>query len=413
MAAEPDLGAASPGTSPLAVTGRPGRTRWVRFAGLAYALTVLLTGTNLATPLYALYERAFRLSPLGVTLLVAVYAAAVIASLLVCGPLSDAVGYRWVLTAGLVMAAAGAGLLAAASSPGWLFAGRAVQGVAVGSASGALTAGLVLTEPRGRRARASFLAAIATTAACGIGPVLAGALAQFAADPRVLCYLVEIVLLVPALAVVATLPSSLGATGRRWRPRRPRIPATIRREFLLPAVVSLLAWAVAYVTLALVPSYAAAALGTGSLFIDGSAAGSLLLFAAAAQAACRALAPRRAMAAGLVLLVAGLLGLILAGTAGSTALLFATIAVTGAGQGLGFMGGVSRVNEIAPAAERAGTVAMFYVVTYAGSGLATVGVGLLATHLGLVLSVQVFSALFAAAGLAALAVLRASPAPAP
>jgi hypothetical protein len=51
---------------------------------------------------------------------------------------------------------------------------------------------------------------------------------------------------------------------------------------------------------------------------------------------------------------------------------------------------------------------MFYVVTYAGSGLATVGVGLLATHLGLVRSVQAFAALFAAGGLAVLAALRGS-----
>jgi MFS family permease len=392
----------------VVVTGPPGRAARIQFAGIGYALTVLLTGTNLPTPLYAVYERVFRLSALDVTLLVAVYAAAVIASLLACGPLSDVVGYRRVLTASLLVAAAGSGLLAAAAGPGWLFAGRAVQGLAVGSASGALTAGLVLTEPRGLRARASFLAAIATTAACGIGPVLAGALAQFAAAPRVLCYLVEIGLLVPALAAVATLPASLGATGQRWRLRRPRIPAGIRHEFVLPAVVSLIAWAVAYVTLALVPSYAAAALGGGSLFVDGTAAGSLLIVAAAAQAVFRFLAPRRAQAAGLVLLVTGLLGLILAGAAGSAALLFATIAVTGAGQGLGFAGSISRINELAPAAERAATVAMFYVVTYAGSGLATVGVGLLATHLGLVRSVQAFAALFAAGGLAALAALRAS-----
>jgi len=390
------------------VTGGLGGASWIRFAGLGYALTVLLTGTNLPTPLYALYEQAFRLSPLDVTVLVAVYAAAVIVALLICGPLSDAAGYRPVLAAGLLVAAAGSGLLAAASGPGWLLAGRAVQGLAVGSASGALTAGLVLTEPRGRRARASFLAAITTTAACGTGPVLAGALAQFAAAPRVLSYLVEIGLLVPALAVVAALPASLGATGQRWRPRRPRIPAGIRRQFALPAVVSLIAWAVAYVTLALVPSYTASALGRSSLLVDGSAAGSLLLVAAAAQAVFRSLAPRRAQAAGLILLVTGLLGLILAGAAGSAAVLFATIAVTGAGQGLAFMGGLRRVNELAPVAERAATVAMFYVVTYAGSGLATVGVGLLATHLGLVAAVQVFSALFAAAGLVALAALRAS-----
>jgi len=386
---------------------RPGR---LRFASLGYALAVLLTGTNLATPLYATYEHVFRLSPLDVTLLVAVYAAAVVVALLICGPLSDTAGYRPVLVAGLAAAACGSALLAAATGPGWLFAGRAVQGLAVGTCSGALTAGLVLTEPHGRRARASFLAATATTAACGFGPVLAGALAQYAPAPRTLSYLVEIGLLVPAAGAAALLPGSLGRTGQRWRPRWPGLPAPVRAAFLGPAVVSLLAWAVAYVVLALVPSYAAAALGGSNLLVDGAAAGSLLLVAAVAQAACRSWDPARAQQAGLLGLTAGLLGLIAAGLAGSVALLFAAMAVAGAGQGLAFMGGIRRINEIAPAAARAGTVAMFYVVTYAGSGLVTVGVGLLATLLGLTASVRWFGAVLAAACLLMLVALRSVPA---
>ena len=396
-------GGQPPGQSPA----RPGR---LRFAGLGYALAVLLTGTNLATPLYATYEHVFRLSPLDVTLLVAVYAAAVVVALLICGPLSDTAGYRPVLVAGLAAAACGSALLAAATGPGWLFAGRAVQGLAVGTCSGALTAGLVLTEPRGRRARASFLAATATTAACGFGPVLAGALAQYAPAPRALAYLVEIGLLIPAAGAAALLPGSLGRTGQRWRPRWPSLPAPVRAAFLGPAVVSLLAWAVAYVVLALVPSYAAAALGGSNLLVDGAAAGSLLLVAALAQAACRSWDPARAQQAGLLGLTAGLLGLIAAGLAGSVALLFGAMAVAGAGQGLAFMGGIRRINEIAPAAARAGTVAMFYVVTYAGSGLVTVGVGLLATLLGLTASVRWFGAVLAAACLLMLVALRSVPA---
>ncbi len=89
---------------PPAARAAPGR---IRFAGLGYALVVLLTGTNLATPLYAAYEHVFRLSALDVTLLVAVYAAAVMVALLACGPLSDTAGYRPVLAAGLVTAAGG------------------------------------------------------------------------------------------------------------------------------------------------------------------------------------------------------------------------------------------------------------------------------------------------------------------
>lgn len=394
----PAGGGQPPGQSPA----RPGR---LRFAGLGYALAVLLTGTNLATPLYASYEHVFRLSPLDVTLLVAVYAAAVVVALLICGPLSDTAGYRPVLVAGLAAAACGSALLAAAAGPGWLFAGRAVQGLAVGTCSGALTAGLVLTEPRGRRARASFLAATVTTAACGFGPVLAGALAQYGPAPRTLSYLVEIGLLVPAAGAAALLPGSLGRTGQRWRPRWPSLPAPLRAAFLGPAVVSLLAWAVAYVVLALVPSYAAAALGGSNLLVDGAAAGSLLLVAALAQAACRSWDPARAQQAGLLGLTAGLLGLIAAGLAGRAALLFGAMAVAGAGQGLAFMGSVRQINEIAPPAARAGTVAMFYVVTYAGSGLVTVGVGLLATLLGLTASVRWFGAVLAAACLLVLAVL--------
>ena len=97
---------------PPSADGQPSR---LRFAALGYALTVLLTGTNLATPLYATYERVFRLSPLDVTLLVAVYAAAVVVALLICGPLSDTAGYRPVLVAGLAAAACGSALLSAAS----------------------------------------------------------------------------------------------------------------------------------------------------------------------------------------------------------------------------------------------------------------------------------------------------------
>jgi hypothetical protein len=382
------------GPQPRAGLAAPGR---IRFAGLGYALIVLLTGTNLATPLYAAYQHVFRLSALDVTLLVAVYAAAVIVALLACGPLSDTVGYRPVLAAGLVTAAGGAALLAAASGPAWLYTGRAVQGLAVGTCSGALTAGLVLTEPRGRQARASFLAATATTAACGAGPVLAGALAQYAPHPRSLSYLVEIGLLLPALGVVAALPAGLGRAGGRWRPRWPRLPGPYRGLFLQAALVSTLAWAVAYVVLALVPSYTAAALGGSNLLVDGTAAGSLLLVAAAAQAAGRRYRTDRALALGLMGLIVGLAGLIAAGSAGSAALLFGAIAVAGAGQGLAFMGGIRRVNEIAPAGQRASTVAMFYVLTYGGSGLVTAAVGLLATHLGLIRSVQASAAVLATA----------------
>jgi hypothetical protein len=125
-------------------------------------------------------------------------------------------------------------------------------------------------------------------------------------------------------------------------------------------------WAVAYVVLALVPSYPAAALGGSNLLVDGTAAGSLLLVVAA-QAICRSWGTGRAQALGLIGLFAGLTGLIAAGSA----------------------------------------AVLFYVLTYGGSGAVTAAVGLLGTHAGLTRSVQASAAVLAAACLIALAAGRA------
>ncbi len=385
---------AEPGHSPTAAAAGRGP---LRFAGLAYAITVLIIGSNLPTPLYAVYQRIFGISDLDITLLVAVYAAAVTVSLLLCGPLADAVGYRPVIAAGLVTAAAGSAVLAAAPGLGWLIAGRAVQGLAVGASSGTLTAALVASEPAGRTARASFFAATATTVAVGAGPVIAGALAEYGPDPAALPYLVEIGLLVPAVWAALALPARFGAGGQRWRPRRPTVPPAGLRAFAEPVTVGFLGWAVAYVVLALVPSYTAATLGSANLLVDGAAAGSLLVFAAAAQIIFRRCRPARAQWAGTGLLVAGLAGLAAAGPLASGPLLFGAIAVAGAGQGLGYSGALQRVGELAPAGARAGTISLFYVISYTGAGLATIGVGSLATAMPLTAAVEVFAAVFAVA----------------
>ncbi|WP_285571087.1 MFS transporter [Actinoallomurus iriomotensis] len=211
----------------------------VRFAAAAYALAVLVLGTGLPTPLYAVYQARFGFSDLVVSLVFAVYCGALVLALPLFGPLADAVGPRRVAVFGLVPAVGGAALLALADGVGGLYAGRALQGLA---ASGALTAGLVRAEPDGDRERASAVASIALCGGAGLGPVLAGALAQYAPAPRVLCYVVETGLLAPALSGAPTLP---GRTTRvRWRPARPRVPAAIRRPFLAAASISALAWAV-------------------------------------------------------------------------------------------------------------------------------------------------------------------------
>ena len=74
-------------------------------AAAAFALAVAMLGTTLPTPLYGLYRQRFGFSELIVTVIFAVYAAGVIASLVLFGRLSDQVGRRRMLLPGLVLSA--------------------------------------------------------------------------------------------------------------------------------------------------------------------------------------------------------------------------------------------------------------------------------------------------------------------
>jgi sugar phosphate permease len=374
--------------------------------GPSYILLVLVVGTNLASPLYATYEARFHISALVVTLIVAAYAASVVAALTLVGPLADTFGPRRVVLPALALAAVGALLFAFADGAGWLFAARIVQGLAVGSASSALTAVLVMTGPSATRTRGSLLASAMTTGGAGLGPLVAGALAEFAPQPLRLSFFVEIGLLAVAAASCLRLPGR-ARDSPVWHPRLPRVPAAGRRRFALAGAVSFLAWGVAYIVLALAPSYVAARLRGAGLLVEGAGAGLLLICAAATQVGLRRWAERRAQIVGLGLLVAGLGGLVAAGFVSSMPLMLVTIAIAGAGQGLAFMGAIRLANDVAPRGEESGVAAAFWVASYLGGGLPVVGVGLLAGHLGLVAAVQIFAAGIAVACLVALVAVRA------
>jgi MFS family permease len=74
----------------------------------AYAFAVVMLGTTLPTPLYPHYEQRYGFSALTITVIFAVYAFGVIAALLFLGGLSDQLGRRPALLAGLALSAASA-----------------------------------------------------------------------------------------------------------------------------------------------------------------------------------------------------------------------------------------------------------------------------------------------------------------
>lgn len=386
---------------------RPGRQagpgkRW-RFWGTAYTLLTLLTGTNLATPLYRGYAARFGFSPLVVTLIFAVYVAVLIPSLLVAGPLSDAVGRRTVLLPAVAVAALGSLVFTLAEGTGWLFAARILQGLAVGAASGPLTAALTELEPAGNRRRAALVSTVASMGGLGLGPFLGSLLAQYAPAPYVLPFVVEIVLLAPAAVAIAALPAAGPAA--RWRPRRPGIPAAMRAVFAVSGTASFFAFAVIGLFLTFVPSYAAILSGSRNLLVGGAAVALMLACSALAQLAGYGRPARTLESAGLPLLAAGLVLLVLAGQLSVLVLLLAAAVIAGTGQGLVFLGGITAVNQAAPASRRADVLSSFYVIIYLGVGLPVIGAGFLANAAGLSTAVQYFAGAGAALCLVVLLIL--------
>lgn len=357
---------------------------------MAAAVVVLLAASNVPTPLYPIYQRLFSLTPLMVTLVFATYAATVMPALLIFGPLSDNVGRRPVLLFAIGGSAVAAGLFAAAPVLPWLFAAQVVEGAAMGALQASAVAALVETQPGGDGNRAAKVGSMATVGGAAAGPLAAGLLAQYGPWGRRLPYLIIVALLAAVfVAVWRSFPHDRGKS-QRWRPRRPTIPAPIRRSFLVAASSAFLAWAMAALFLSLVPGFVIASLGTRNLALIGGLAALMLGCSAVVQLAGGQIAPEPLQTIGISLVVGASASLIAASQLRSLSPLLVAAVLAGFGLGLTFRGSTASVSAIAPPDRKGDILATFYLFVYLGTALPVVGVGLAALRIGLLDAVRFF-----------------------
>lgn len=391
--------------------GGSGRGFW----SMAYALGAVTAGTNIASPLYNVYEMRFGFSPLALTAVFTIYIVVIVPGLLVFGPLADAVGRRPVL-AGAIMAGVAASLvLAGATDLKWLFAGRILEGVSFAAAIGTGAAALVEAHPR----RDHRVAAAVTTASflggSAVGTLMTGLLAQYGPRPLQLTYLVHAGLLLLALLLVGLAQEPLPAADRRpWRLGRPAIPSAATVVFLRGTGAAMAAATCGAVYLALAASYATQLLGTGNLAVIGAIVGLFLASGALSQVVLRPAAPWTVAAFGLASVGIGMgLGAV-AGPVHSIAVLALGSALAGAGQGITFRGTLSMISPLAPASARADLASAFYAAIYASTGAAAIALGVLATALSLAAAIPpVAGAIAVLTLLLAAAIARRVPQPVP
>jgi MFS family permease len=156
--------------------------RMAAFWLVAVMLGFVLLTSAAASPLYAVYQAQWKFSAATLTAVFAIYAIFLLVTLLLFGSLSDYLGRRPVILAALTITAAACALFLAAHGVGLLFAARALQGVAVGTATGGLGAALIDLQPEGRG-----LAPVATGTSIllglAVGALASSALVQYGPAP--------------------------------------------------------------------------------------------------------------------------------------------------------------------------------------------------------------------------------------
>lgn len=373
---------------------------------VVYAFAAVMFGTTVPSPLYPGYEARFGFGPLMVTVIYAVFAAGVLAALVLAGRASDVLGRKRVLLPELAVSALSSMvfLLAGALHSGGLpllVVARILSGASAGVFTGTATAALA---GAGRTPRAALFAALANLGGTGLGPLVAGVLTRWVALPLQTVFAVHLVLIAVAVAAVAAVPETVHPAGhRRLSVQRLRVPHQARPAFI-PAAAGFAGFAVSGLFVALTPAFLAV-LGHHDPALTGLVVFAMFAAAATGTLVSAAVDPRIALLGGTGLLIAALAVLAVALAAESLPLLVCGALVAGTSQGLGFRAALESVTAASPVEERSSTASAFFAVCYVGGlSLPVIGVGLAAQHFGLVHAGEAFTGLVAM--IAAVALIR-------
>jgi MFS family permease len=371
--------AARPVAPPI---GTPHRRRsgfWLVAVGLA-ALTAFSTAPS---GLYGIYAREDHLSPITITLIYSSYAAGILLSLVLVGHVSDWYGRRTLLVSAVLTSLLASVVFATSTSLPALFVGRVLTGVSLGAAVAAATAWLAdLDAGPGAAAtrRAQIVATVANVGGLAVGPLLAGLIAvHVTADPRLVTLFFTAVLTL-ALVGVALAPEGRTLPRPRppYRPQRLEVPAAARAEFGAALTGDFLVFSVFGVFAGLSSPFLSGVLHRPSPVLAGLAVFVSFGVGALTQVTTMTWPLRRLLGLGIPVLVVGLAVVVSAAWVQppSLTLFFVGAALVGVGSGAIYRSTLTVVLTAAPANERAGALALFFVVGYVGLSLPVVAAGI-------------------------------------
>ncbi len=290
-----------------------------------------------------------------------------------------------------------------------LLLGRVLIGLTAGVYTGTATAWLVDLDAN--RVRATKVAIAANLGGLGLGPLLAGALAQWARRPLRTVFAVELVLLVLGLIAHTRMPETVKRDRFELDFGSLRPPREILAVFIPAATAAIAAFGVSGVFGATGPAMLRAVFDVNEPIWAGALLFSAFTAAVGGQFLARRFAPELALVGGCVALAVAVAFLALALEAEILVALIVAALTSGLAMGVIVGAGLGLLTSAA-APERRGQVASaYFLAAYIGLVIPVIGFGLVETATSLVTAGAIFSAIVGIASLASAVAVRRFGAP--
>ncbi|MGW3017409.1 MFS transporter [Streptomyces longwoodensis] len=364
-----------------AATPGGGRRHGIGFALIAFAFLTAMAFSTVPTPLYPLYMAEDGFSTFMVTVVFATYAVGVIISLVLAGHLSDQFGRKKLLLPAIGLELVAAVLFLTSTSLPVLLVARLVTGLGVGMVTATATAHLhdlhTAHRPGASAQRFELVSTAANIGGLGVGPLVAGVLAQWVTGPLRTPYLVFAALLLVSAVAVALTPETVEKPRTRpaYRPQRISVDHGDRAGFSAAAAAGFASFAVFGLFTSVAPGFVA-----GSLHHPSRALAGLIVFvvfgaAATAQSLTARLSTAAKRTLGLVAQLVGVVTLVAGMRTGDLTAFLVGGVVAGIGAGVLFKASVGTVAALAAPAQRSEALAGLFLISYLGLTLPAVGIG--------------------------------------
>jgi MFS family permease len=379
------------GDSPTAAIRRRASPA-LAFTGVTLSFLGLFLAAGAPSPLFRLEQQEWGFPVWLLTIAFAIYAIALLATLLVAGSLSDYIGRRPVLIGALGVEAGAMLIFLFAPNIGWVITARTVQGIATGAGVSAFTAAAAENAPARHQKLGVLAGSVAPAAGLGLGALMAGIVVQFAAAPSSIIFTFLAVFFVLGMIVVIASGETVARRGGALRSLTPRIsvPRLARSEFFASIPVHIATWMLGGLYLGLVPSIMHSVFDVDSGLVTGLAILALSGTGALAGFLFGSTPARSAVILGGSLTVTGTAVTLCSITTGLLPLFFVGSIIAGVGFGASFSGALRIISPLAEAHQRAELFAAIYVVSYLSFSLPVVVAGLLVSTAGIMSTTVVY-----------------------